>query len=245
MLLGPTTVGKTDVAFGLARKLGAEVVNADKFYLYNALPNVTGQSDADQYRDVKSHLYGVLKIEEARWSEDRYSVELKARSRAIQSNGNQMIVEGCSHGLIRTVTDTLDCDAESIHAKPLLIGMRWKSGTNLTADCLRRANKMVEMGMIEEYQRALAGGLGESYVVRKCFARTPLLDRLEGRISISQCRNRVAEELERHARRHYRLLRRIPNVTWIENDRRCPEETIRRILQLRTAHLTSASNSNN
>ena len=45
VILGPTTVGKTEVAFGLARRLNATVINADKFYLYDALPEVTGQSE--------------------------------------------------------------------------------------------------------------------------------------------------------------------------------------------------------
>ena len=45
VILGPTTVGKTDVAFELARRVGAEIINADKFYLYDAMPAVTGQSD--------------------------------------------------------------------------------------------------------------------------------------------------------------------------------------------------------
>ena len=36
VILGPTTVGKTEVAFGLARRLNATVINADKFYLYDA-----------------------------------------------------------------------------------------------------------------------------------------------------------------------------------------------------------------
>lgn len=232
VILGPTTVGKTDVAFGLAQNLSAEVINADKFYLYDAMPNVSGQSDAAHYPDVRSHLYGVLKIEDSRWSESRYSVAIKAACQSIQARNRPLIVEGCSNGLVRAAADVLSLFGQSNGAKPLLIGLHWKSGNDLAADCERRAAKMISGCMVQEYRSALRSGLGETYVVRKCFARTPLLAHLRGQIGIAQCRSRVAEALEHHARRHYRQLSRIPGVAWLEHDRQNPENTIVKIMQM-------------
>jgi tRNA A37 N6-isopentenylltransferase MiaA len=232
VILGPTTVGKTEVAFGLARRLGAEIVNADKFYLYDTMPAVTGQSDAQNHPDVRSHLYGVLKLDDHRWTDSRYSSEFKVRVRDIRSRNRPLIVEGCSNGLIRAAVNTLDSWAESPQEKPLLVGLRWKVANNLAADCERRATGMMANGMADEYRRALAAGAGQTYAVRKCFARDPLVQHMRGAIGALRCRNRVAEELEHHARRHYTQLNRIPRVTWIDHDRRCPEESIRRILTL-------------
>jgi len=232
VILGPTTVGKTDVAFGLARSFGAEVINADKFYLYDAMPAVTGQSDAHKYPDVKSHLYGVLDLGESRWTDSRYAGEFRLCVRDIRSGNRPLIVEGCSHALIRVAVNTLDSLAETPQERPLLVGLRWKLANNLAADCERRARSMMANGMVDEYRRAMAGGAAETYALRKCFARDPLLQHLRGVIESSRCRNRVAEELERHARRHYTQLSRIPRVMWIDHDRQCPEETIRRIQAL-------------
>lgn len=232
VISGPTTVGKTPVAFGLARIIGAEIINADKFYLYDAMPAVTGQSDAHLYPDVRSHLYGVLNFGDQRWTESRYGHAVEECVREIRQRHHPVIVEGCSNGFIRAAVNSLAAVRGVDEPKPLLVGLRWKTGTNLSADCARRATSMMSSGMVVEYRRALQHGCGESYPVRRCFAREPLMAHLSGQISWSVCRNCVAEELEHHARRHYSQLSRIPRVTWLEHDRKRPEETIRRILAL-------------
>ncbi|KAF0174506.1 MAG: tRNA dimethylallyltransferase 1 [Limisphaerales bacterium] len=230
VILGPTTVGKAEVAFGLARRLSTEVINADKFYLYDALPEVTGQSDADQYPDVASHLYGVLQPEDSLWSQAKYSSELKACLPGIRSRGRAPIIEGCSNGLIGAALNALNSAAESPEDAPLVIGLRWKHAGNLAADCERRAAKMFSQGMLPSFREACAQRMTETYLLRKCFAREPLLAHQRRTLSRSRCQHRVAELLERHARRHYEMLGRIPNVHWIDHDRQCPETTIERIL---------------
>jgi tRNA A37 N6-isopentenylltransferase MiaA len=232
-------VGKTEVAFGLAQQIGAEVVTADKFYLYNALSTVTGKSDACEYPTLRTHLYGALSLDDDRWSETRYRGELRSCVEGIQARRSPTIIEGCSNALVRTAIDTLTSSAQCPNEQPLLIGLRWKSNTNLAADCERRAAAMLSDGMVEEYRRALADGWRERYVVRKCFARTPLNQHLARTITLKQCRVRIAEELERHARRHYSQLTRIPNVIWIEHDRRSRPETIQKIIAIQKSASTN------
>lgn len=232
VILGPTTVGKTDVAFGLARRMNAEVINADKFYLYDALPEVTGQSDADQYPDVTSHLYGVLQPNDNLWSQSRYSSELVNCLPGIRSRGRAPVIEGCSNGLVRVAVSALNASAQSPADSPLVIGLRWKCISQLPADCERRTAKMFSRGMTRSFNEACAQGMNETYLMRKCFAREPLLAHQRSTLSRSRCQHRVAELLERHARRHYEMLSRVPNVTWVDHDRQSPEATIERILQL-------------
>lgn len=229
ILLGPTTVGKTEVAFGLAHRLNAEVFNADKFYLYDALPEVTGQSDADQYPEITSHLYGQLQPDEPLWSQCRYNDELRRCFLAARQRNRNTIVEGCSHALIRTAIETLHSAARSEAETPLLIGLRWKRISQLSADCERRAAKMMCSGMLTSFRQAADEGMGETYLLRKCFAREPLLACRRGVLNQRRCQSRVAELLERHARRHYERMGRIRGVTWIDHDRSTPEATIERI----------------
>ena len=235
VILGPTSVGKTEIAFGLARKIGAEVINADKFYLFADLPEVTGQSDARRYPDVKAHLFGALQPDDTRWSESRYRREVSGCLRGLQGLGRSAIVEGCSNGYVRAAIDVLGSDEFAARFPPLLIGLRPKCRVNLTADCERRAAKMMSSGMAQAYGGYCRHEFGGSYVARKCFARAPLRAYLSGRIGATACRNRVAEQLEHHAARHHLQLSRIPGVIWIGHDRSNPEATIRTILALRLA----------
>jgi tRNA A37 N6-isopentenylltransferase MiaA len=235
VILGPTTVGKTEVAFGVARKMNAEVINADKFYLYDALHTVTGQSDTDQYPDVRHHLYGVLQPEQSVWSDSQYATNLKAALPEIRKRGRNVVVEGCSNAFVRSATRALHSSARNPEQTPLLFGLRWKNRNAISFDCKRRVKTMLALGMIKDFERAMNRGWGETYLVRKCFAREPLMAYKRGLLVELQCQQRIAELLERHAWRHYEMLERIPNVNWIEHDRRSPDGTIDRIL----AHVTA------
>jgi tRNA A37 N6-isopentenylltransferase MiaA len=230
VILGPTTVGKTEVAFGLARKMNAEVVNADKFYLYDAMQAVTGQSDADQYPDVHHHLYGVLQPDQSIWNDSQYSRNLKASLPGIRERGRNVVVEGCSNAFVRSATSALETSARKPEETPLLFGLRWKDHSAIAQDCKRRAKTMLALGMLKDFEQALKQGWGETYMVRKCFAREPLMAYKRGLIAELQCQQRIAELLEHHARRHYAMLSRIPKVHWIDHDRHSPEATIHRIL---------------
>lgn len=230
VILGPTTVGKTEVAFGLARRMNAEIINADKFYLYDAMHTVTGHSDADQYPDVRHHLYGVLQPHQSIWSDSQYSRHLKASLPGIRERGRNAVVEGCSNAFVRSATSALHSSARNPGEEPLLFGLRWKNPNAVSQDCKRRAKTMLALGMLKDFEQALDQGWGETYLVRKCFAREPLMAYKRGLIAELQCQNRIAELLECHACRHYEMLSRIPNVIWIEHDRHSPNTTIDRIL---------------
>jgi tRNA A37 N6-isopentenylltransferase MiaA len=230
VILGPTTVGKTEVAFGLARRLNAAVINADKFYLYDALPEVTGQSDADQYPDVTSHLYGRLQPDDPLWSVSRYRAELRNCLAEAAQRNQQVIVEGCSNALIRVAIETLSSNATSEAEQPLIMGLQWKHPAQLPADCERRAGRMFKAGMPHSFDQAYRERMQETYLLRKCFAREPLLALQRRSLPREACQQRVAELLERHARRHHERMSRIPKVAWLDHDRRQVEATVNRIL---------------
>lgn len=226
VILGPTTVGKTEVAFGLARECEGEVINADKFYLYDGIPGVTGQSDADEYADVSSHLYGILKPNEDLLSETEYAAALRTSHSDIRARGARTIIEGCSNALARTAIETLKAMGEA----PIVVGLRWRQICKLPSDCERRATSMIQGGMAQSFNSAYEQGMGDTYLLRKCFAKSPLMAHRKGRTSLARCRNRVAEQLEQHARRHYEMLGRIRDVRWIDHDRNTPEETVGQIV---------------
>ena len=232
VILGPTTVGKTEVAFGLARRLNATVINADKFYLYDALPEVTGQSDADQYPDITSHLYGRLQPDDALWSSNRYRAELRGCLAEAAERNQQIIVEGCSNALVRVAIETLSSTATCEAEQPLLIGLQWRHRAQLPADCAGRAGRMFAAGMPRSFDQACRERMQETYLLRKCFAREPLLALQRRSIARSTCQQRVAELLERHAHRHHERMRRIPKVAWLDHDRRQVAATVNRILTI-------------
>ena len=59
-LIGPTALGKTDIAICLAERLGGEIVSADSMQVYTGLPLLTNQPSAAQLARVPHHLVAAV-----------------------------------------------------------------------------------------------------------------------------------------------------------------------------------------
>ena len=72
-LAGPTGVGKTAAALGLARAVAGEVVNADSRQVYRDFPLITAQPTEEERAVCPHHLYGFLEsrqgISAGRWAD--------------------------------------------------------------------------------------------------------------------------------------------------------------------------------
>lgn len=71
-LAGPTGCGKTDMAIGIARELGCEIINADSRQVYTDFPIITAQPTEREKAGIPHHLYGFLaagqKISAGEWA---------------------------------------------------------------------------------------------------------------------------------------------------------------------------------
>lgn len=74
ILVGPTGVGKSEVAFQLAQRLGAEVISADAFQVYRGLEIGTAQPSREMRAQVPHHLVGVRDPKES-WSAVQFARE--------------------------------------------------------------------------------------------------------------------------------------------------------------------------
>ncbi len=59
ILVGPTGVGKSEIAFLLAKRLKAEIISADAFQVYRGLEIGTAQPSKEWQKEVPHHLVGV------------------------------------------------------------------------------------------------------------------------------------------------------------------------------------------
>jgi tRNA dimethylallyltransferase len=64
IVLGPTAVGKSDVALQLAAELGGEIINADSQQVYRYMDVGTGKPSAAERRRVPHHLIDVVDPDE-------------------------------------------------------------------------------------------------------------------------------------------------------------------------------------
>ncbi len=64
VITGPTGIGKTSVAIGVARQLGCEIINADSRQIYRHIPIGTAAPTAQEQALVKHHFVGFKNLDE-------------------------------------------------------------------------------------------------------------------------------------------------------------------------------------
>jgi tRNA dimethylallyltransferase len=100
VILGPTAVGKSEIAILLAEALHAEIVSADSRLLYRGMDIGTAKPTLKQRRRVPHHLIDMADPDDA-WSLVRYSTAAKDALHAIHSRGQlPMLVGGTGQYLM-------------------------------------------------------------------------------------------------------------------------------------------------
>jgi tRNA dimethylallyltransferase len=105
-LLGPTAVGKSDLAADLARHCGGEIVGADAFQIYRGLDLLTAKPDAPTLARAPHHLIGEISPTET-CDAARYAEMAGASIAEIATRGHRPIVVGGTGFYIRALTHGL------------------------------------------------------------------------------------------------------------------------------------------
>src|SRR5260370_27449282 len=61
-IVGPTAVGKSEIAADVATEVGAEIVSADAFQIYRGLDLLTAKPETGTLAKVPHHLIGTVSI---------------------------------------------------------------------------------------------------------------------------------------------------------------------------------------
>jgi tRNA dimethylallyltransferase len=106
-VVGPTAAGKSDLALGLARALGGEIVNADSMQLYAGMDIGTAKLTVAQRQGVPHHLLDIWDIRRTANVAD-YQRLARQVIAGIQGRGRVPVLVGGSGLYIRAALDDLD-----------------------------------------------------------------------------------------------------------------------------------------
>ena len=105
-IVGPTAVGKSEIAAEVARQCDGEVVSADAFQVYAGLDLLTAKPDAATLAAVPHHLIGMIPTSEKMNAERFRQLAIGAmrtiharRRQAFVVGGNGMYIKALTHGL--------------------------------------------------------------------------------------------------------------------------------------------------
>ncbi|HTO89221.1 MAG TPA: tRNA (adenosine(37)-N6)-dimethylallyltransferase MiaA [Thermoanaerobaculia bacterium] len=105
-MLGPTGAGKSELAHGVARIRGGEIVSADAFAVYRGLDVGTDKPSPERRRQVPYHLIDVADPDET-YSAGRWQHEARAVIEEITARGRLPIVCGGSGFYIQALLEGL------------------------------------------------------------------------------------------------------------------------------------------
>ena len=106
-IVGPTCIGKSTLALKLAKKLKAQIINADSMQVYKNLNILTARPNKNETKDINHHLYGHVNGSErynvARWCEESskiIKIGIKNNIPSIVVGGTGMYIDKLINGLI-------------------------------------------------------------------------------------------------------------------------------------------------
>ena len=134
-IVGPTAVGKSELAADVASRIDAEIISADAFQIYRRFDLLTAKPDAATLAKVPHHLIGTMSILQEMNAAKFRQFALRAIGE-IHARGKLVIVVGGSGLYIKALTHGLDAAPS---ADPVLRAQL----NELTSDQLRE--KLVDL----------------------------------------------------------------------------------------------------
>ena len=98
-LVGPTAVGKSEIAAEVAQRTGAEIVSADAFQIYRGLDLLTAKPDSGTRAKAPHHLIGFVPL-----NEEMNVEKYRAAAAAIILRGKPTIVVGGTGLYVKALT---------------------------------------------------------------------------------------------------------------------------------------------
>lgn len=92
-IVGPTGVGKTRLSIELAKKLNAEIINADSMQVYRHLDIATAKIKEEEKEGIPHHLFDIVNPEDLYTVYD-YQKDCRKKIEEISSRGKNIILVG-------------------------------------------------------------------------------------------------------------------------------------------------------
>lgn len=145
VIVGPTAVGKTDIAFGLAKKLSTEIVSADSRQFYTELEIGTAKPDPWMLQEIKHHFINTLTLD-AEYTAGQFERDALKVLVQIFDKKDVAIMVGGSGLYVQAVCEGLDAMPE------IPPGIREKWNQQVAAEGLLKVREFVEQNDPRYYE---------------------------------------------------------------------------------------------
>ncbi len=107
VITGPTGVGKTAAAIGLAQQLGCDIINADSRQIYRGIPICTAAPTPEQLATVRHHFVAFKDLDES-YSAAQFEADVMALLPSLWQHGDYVVMCGGSMLYVDAVCRGID-----------------------------------------------------------------------------------------------------------------------------------------
>ncbi|MGH8102180.1 MAG: tRNA (adenosine(37)-N6)-dimethylallyltransferase, partial [Chthoniobacterales bacterium] len=227
-IVGPTAIGKSDVAADVAHELGAEIINADAFQIYRDLDLLTAKPGAAVLAKAPHHLIGAISLTE-QMNAGKFRRMALSIIEQTQARGKHVVVVGGSGLYVKALTHGLDSNWKESEVDPKGVFV-FRDRDKLYQQINARVKMMFKNGVVEEVRTV---GV-VSATAGKMIGLREIRQLLDGKMSISECSAAIQQMTRRYAKRqltwfrhqtsfeplNLSLLTHYEAVTWISRKAR-------------------------
>jgi tRNA dimethylallyltransferase len=105
-IVGPTAVGKSELAADVAAKTDAEIISADAFQVYREFSLLTARPASDTLQKASHHLLGEIGVDEE-MNAERFRAMATNRIESINARGKRVLVVGGSGLYVKALSHGL------------------------------------------------------------------------------------------------------------------------------------------
>jgi tRNA dimethylallyltransferase len=170
-IVGPTAVGKSDLALDIAQRLGGEIVNADAMQLYRGLDIGTAKLPMEARRGILHHQLDVLDIRQEA-SVAVYQQEARLDVAGIRSRRHQPILVGGSGLYVRAALDHLEIPPTDAAVRARIEAELAVEGVAAMHARLRRADPLAAQAIEPKNERRVVRALEVIELTGRPFSAT-------------------------------------------------------------------------
>lgn len=194
-IVGPTAVGKSELAAEVAATVDGEIVNADAFQLYRGLDLLTAKPGTEILRMVRHHLVGTIELSQQMNAGTFRRLALPLIEE-IRSRDKPVFVVGGSGLYVKALTHGLESDWDTMEVQPAGV-LVLRDRAELHARINQRVAEMFKSGVVDEVKRAGPTGSTAS----KMIGLPQIREYLAGSSSLADCISQIQAATRQYAKR--------------------------------------------
>ncbi len=220
VIIGPTGVGKTKLSVSLAKRINAEIINADSMQIYRQLNIGVAKITPDEKENIPHHMFDIVNVS------DDYSVynyQKDARriiDKLLKENKNIVVVGGTGLYIKALLYDYTFDDRENKNKKLYdfkLIGLT-RDRKVLYDSIDKRVDIMLENGLEDEVRNLYDKGIN-TRAIRTAIGYKELYDYFDGKQTFEEAIDKIKQSSRRYAKRQYTFFNnQFSSIKWYDID---------------------------